>query len=324
MRADDATADGPGAGKARIPRELDAACHLNVMLPGIGFEAGEGGGASPASGPAPRLDAALAGLASAGYRRVVMPPVDPERFDAAGLGTLCGEHGLAAIPIAGQAPGADVSSGDPAERAAGVAALRRMVDLTVELGGDQLNGVPYGLFERAAHAVPRQALLRSAAAVGEAAEYAYERGVTMTFEVLNRYETPIVNTAEQAMAFADASGSEHLRIHLDTFHMLVEEADIGAAIRTAMPRLYFLELGQSGRGPLSEGALDIAGLVRSALDDGYRGRWGIEAFSAAVLPEPAQAALAIWREPYRDGIALAREAAALIGEGWERRRSAPR
>lgn len=298
--------DRDGDATGLLPRELDVACHLNVMLPSIGFETGDAH---------PGLEPVFSELASAGYRRVVMPPVDPGRFAAAEFGELCRGYGLTAIPIAGQAPGADVSSDDAGERSAGLAMLRRMVDLTVELGGDQLNGVPYGLFERASSTIPQERVRRSAAAVGEAAEYAESRGVTMTFEVLNRYETSMVNTAEQAMEFAEASGSPHLAIHLDTFHMLVEEPDIAAAIRAALPRLKFLELGQSGRGPLGRGAIDVAGIVSTALSDGYAERWGVEAFSGAVLPEPARGALAIWREPFENGTALAREAARLIARG---------
>ena len=56
--------------------------------------------------------------------------------------------------MGGQAPGADVSSADPGEQEQGAAALRRMVDATVALGGDQMNGVSYGLFGRAETAPP--------------------------------------------------------------------------------------------------------------------------------------------------------------------------
>ena len=285
----------------RLPAGLDVACHLNVVL------------ADPASD---LLPAALDGLAERGFRRVVLPPVDPARFDAAGVRRACEARGLTAIPIAGQSPDADVSSADPDVRAAGVAALDRMVDVALELGSDQLNGVPYGLFGRPAGAVPRDAWERSAAAIGAVAERAHERGVTVVFEVLNRYETALVNTAEQAMAYAEATGSPHVRVHLDTFHMAVEEEDVSAAVRLALPRLAFLELGQSGRGALSRGAVDVADVVRRALDDGYEGRWGVEAFSAAILPEPARAALAIWREPYRDGLHLADDAARVVRAGW--------
>lgn len=285
----------------RLPAALDVACHLNVVL------------ADPSSDV---LTAALDGIAARGFRRIVLPPVDPATFDAAGFRRLCEARGLSAIPIAGQSPDADVASADPAVRAAGVAALDDMVALAALLGSDQLNGVPYGLFGRSPTEVPRDAWERSAAALGEVAERAHERGVTVVFEVLNRYETAMINTAEQAMAYAEASGSPHLRIHLDTFHMAVEEEDASAAIRAALPRLAFLELGQSGRGRLSRGAIDVTEIVRRALDDGYEGRWGVEAFSAAILPPPARDALAIWRAPYVDGLHLADDAARLIRAGW--------
>lgn len=283
---------------------LDVACHINALLPD----------AAPGD-----LPGALRALAEAGYSRIVLPPLDPAGTDAVALARVLAEHGIAPITIAGgQESGADVSSEDPDERAAGAAALRGFVDLTAALGGDQMNGVPYGPFGPPAGPTSRAAVERSAREVGAVADYAHDRGITMTFEVLNRYETSLVNTAAQAVAYVAMSGSEHLRIHLDTFHMAVEEADISEAIRTAMPLLGYLELGQSGRGPLSTGAVDIPEVVRAALDDGYEGRWGVEAFSRSVLSTPAADMLAIWRAPYDDGAELAADAMRVIRRGWSR------
>ncbi|BDZ47543.1 sugar phosphate isomerase/epimerase family protein [Naasia aerilata] len=217
--------------------------------------------------------------------------------------------------MCGQSPDADVSSPDSGVRAAGVAALRRTLDFTVAVGSDQLNGVPYGLFGHPSSPTSREAFQRSAAEVGRVADEAHERGVTMTFEVLNRYETSLVNTAAQALDYVAASGSDHLRIHLDTFHMAIEEADMAAAIRLALPRLGYLELGQSGRGPLATGVVDIPAVVRGALRDGYTGRFGLEAFSRPILPEFVGDMLAIWRETYEDGARLAADAMSTIQEG---------
>ncbi|SKA96371.1 D-tagatose 3-epimerase [Agreia bicolorata] len=281
---------------------LDVACHLNVLLPD----------ASPGD-----LPQALAAVAAAGYKRVVLPPVDPASVDAAGLRRLFADAGVAPITIAGgQSAGADVSSADAGERAAGAAILRSVLDLTVALGGDQMNGVPYGAFGPPGGPTDRAAVERAAHEVGAIADHAHERGVTMTFEVLNRYETSLVNTAAQAMEFIELSGSPHLWIHLDTFHMAIEEPDMVAAIRLALPRLGYLELGQSGRGKLSTGAVDIPAVVRSALDAGYEGRWGVEAFSRSVLSQSAADMLAIWRAPYNDGIHLAADAMRVIERGW--------
>ena len=281
---------------------LDVACHINVVLPD----------ASPAD-----LPAALESLAAAGYSRVVLPPLDPATTDASAVARIFADHDLAPITIAGgQSAGADVSSADADERAAGAALLRSIVDLTAALGGDQMNGVPYGAFGHPHGPTSRAAVERSAREVGAVADYAHERGIMMTFEVLNRYETSFVNTAAQAIAYVGLSDSEHLRIHLDTFHMAVEEADIGEAIRVALPALGYLELGQSGRGPLSTGVVDIPEVVRAALDDGYEGRWGVEAFSRSVLSTPAADMLAIWRGPYDDGAELATDAMRVIQRGW--------
>jgi D-psicose/D-tagatose/L-ribulose 3-epimerase len=281
---------------------LDVACHLNVLLPD----------AAPGD-----LPAALRPLAEAGYSRIVLPPLDPATTDAGHLARVLADHGISPITIAGgQAAGADVGAEDADERAAGAALLRSVVDLTEALGGDQMNGVPYGPFGAPGGPTSRAAVERSASEVGAVADYAHERGITMTFEVLNRYETSLVNTAAQAVAYVRLSGSEHLRVHLDTFHMAVEEDDISEAIRLAMPVLGFLELGQSGRGRLSAGAVDIAEVVRAALDDGYGGRWGVEAFSRSVLSPPVADMLAIWRAPYDDGAELAADAMRVIQRGW--------
>ncbi|WP_158550837.1 sugar phosphate isomerase/epimerase [Geodermatophilus sp. TF02-6] len=279
---------------------VDVACHVNVLVPDLAE---------------PGLTRALGALADLGYSHVVLPPIDPEADPLARWAARFRDSGLSPITIAGQAPGADVSSADPHEQERGAAALRRVVDATVALGGDQMNGVSYGLFGRAATTSTREAFERSAAHLGAVADHAHDRGVTMTFEVLNRYETALVNTAQQALDFVAASGSDHLRVHLDTFHMAVEEADMLGAIRSAVPVLGYLELGQSGRGPLASGSVDAEAVVREAIRAGYRGRIGVEAFSRSVLSEVASDLLAIWREPYTDGRALAAEAIDVVRRG---------
>lgn len=210
-----------------------------------------------------------------------------------------------------------MGSEDADVRAAGLASMKATVDLTVALGGTQMNGVPYGVFGKPEAPAPSGYFARAAREVGKAADYAHERGVTMTFEVLNRYETSLINTAVQAMDFAELSESENLKIHLDTFHMSIEESDMFAAITHALPRLGYLELGQSGRGKLSTGVVDPVAVVAHALTSGYAGPIGVEAFSRTILPSFVSDALAIWREPYTSGLSLAAEAADLIQQGLE-------
>jgi D-psicose/D-tagatose/L-ribulose 3-epimerase len=268
-------------------------------------------------GPTPQeLPGMLDALAELGYTYVVLPPLDPTATDAAWIRGLCAERSLLPITMCGgMAPESQVGSPDADERAAGAAGLRALVDFAVALGSPQLNGVPYGVFGHPMAPTPPDYFARAAREVGAVADYAHEHGVTMTFEVLNRYETSVVNTAAQAMDFVAQSGSDHLMIHLDTFHMAIEEADMFAAIDLALPRLGYLELGQSGRGMLSTGVVDNAAVVRHVVAAGYSGPIGVEAFSRSILPSFVSDALAIWREPYTDGRALATEAAQIMRRG---------
>lgn len=281
--------------------EIDVACQLSIIGPSLEEST---------------LAAVLPRLAAAGYRRVVLPRFDPDAVDLGRIARQLADHDIVPIGMAGLAPGHDVGSADPAERARGLDALRTTLAVTEKLGGDQLNGVPYGPFGPTDEAPDEATMQRAATAVGAIADEAHERGIAMTFEVLNRYETARINTAAQALAFVEASGSDHLGIHLDTYHMTIEEPGVIEAITAALPRLGYLELGQSGRGLLSVGAIDIEGIVASALDAGYEGRWGIEAFSRATLPAVAANRLAIWRRPYDDGVALAEDAARVIRTAW--------
>jgi D-psicose/D-tagatose/L-ribulose 3-epimerase len=283
------------------PTTPDVACHLNVVMPDL---------------EDPGLPAALDALAALGYARIVMPPLDPHATDARKVRRLLSDRGLGVVTIAGQRPDADVSSEDPGVRRAGAESLQRLVEFTADLGGDQMNGVPYGLFGRPRGRTSEETFRRAASAVGAVADYAHAHGVRMTFEVLNRYETSVVNTAEQAREFVAASGSDHLQIHLDTFHMAVEEEDLEGAIRHALPKLGYLEVGQSGRGDVSSGAVDLPRVLASAFRDGYGGRVGVEAFSRSVLRPEAGDMLAIWRSPYADGMAIAAAAKRLVDEAW--------
>ncbi|MEV4686448.1 sugar phosphate isomerase/epimerase family protein [Microbacterium sp. LWH3-1.2] len=279
---------------------LDLAFHVSIAV----------ADATPAA-----LAPLLGELRALEYRRAVLPPLDPSQTDALALRRVFEEADLVPVAMTGQGPGADVSSEDDAERRAGAAALRQAVDFATVLGADQLNGVPYGRFGPPGGPTSRSAIARAASEVGAVADYAAAAGVAMTFEVLNRYETSAINTAEQAVEFVELSGSDNLGIHLDTFHMAIEEADMPAAIRAALPRLRYLELGQSGRGALSTGALDIAAIVGQALDDGYTGRWGVEAFSRPLLGGAADI-LAIWRAPFDDALELAEDAVRVVRKGW--------
>ncbi|QCU76990.1 sugar phosphate isomerase/epimerase [Citricoccus sp. SGAir0253] len=251
-------------------------------------------------------------LRDAGYRRVVLGPLDPSSRGVADLARRIGDAGLAPIAMAVQSPEANVASPEPHVRRRGHDRLRRFVDLAGRLGADQLNGVPYGVHGDVSARPDERTLANTAQLVGDVADEAAAAGIMMTFEVVNRYETSVVNTAAEAVRFVELSGSRNLRIHLDTFHMAVEEADLVGAVAHALPYLGYLEFGQSSRGLLSTGSLDLPRVLAEVRALGYTGRYGVEGFSRPLMQEPVADALRIWATTFATGEEFVHDAAVLF------------
>ena len=265
-----------------------------------------------------RADGVLERIARIGYRRVVVVLRDPHAFDPDGVREAIERRGLRAIANANQTATEDVSSDDREVRERGAARLRRAIGLSVALGADQLTGVLYGVLGKAAGPVPERVLDRTAKLLGELAEEASEQGVRMLCEVVNRYETAMLTTARAALDFVDRSGSDRLGVHLDLFHMNIEEDDLVAAVRESQPRLGYLEIEQNHRGELRRGHLPLAALLTDIVRDGYRGRFGLEAFTVSALAPDHATGLAVWRDVLDDRTTVAEDAYALLREATAR------
>ncbi|MCU1569965.1 MAG: sugar phosphate isomerase/epimerase [Naasia sp.] len=246
-------------------------------------------------------------LARIGYRRVMVVLRDPSVFEGDGIRELVEGAGLGVVTNTNQVAGQDISSDDADARERGVARLRRAIALSAELGSDQLTGILYGpLGSRGP--VAGQTFDRTAKILGDLAEEAAAIGVRLLCEVVNRYETAMMNTAADGMDFVQRSGSERLGLHLDLFHMNIEEDDIVAAISDALPRLGYLEMEQNHRGELHRGHIPVVAILEGAIGAGYQGRFGLEAFTASAI-EPAHAAgLSIWRDVLETDTRIAEDA----------------
>jgi len=81
--------------------------------------------------------------------------------------------------------------------------------------------------------------------------------VTINLEIVNRFESNLLNTAAQGLAFIRDAGSDNIYLHLDTFHMNIEEADPAQAILLTGDRLGYFHVGESHRGYLGSGTIDF-------------------------------------------------------------------
>ena len=144
----------------------------------------------------------------------------------------------------------DISSEDQSVVANGEAILDRAVALVRDLGGTKLAGILSSAHGKQEHASSRRAWDKSVSTLSKVADRAKHAGVTLNLEIVNRFESNMLNTAAQGLAYIKDTGASNVFLHLDTFHMNIEEADVGLAIRHAADKIGYVHIGESHRGYL--------------------------------------------------------------------------
>jgi D-psicose/D-tagatose/L-ribulose 3-epimerase len=135
-------------------------------------------------------------------------------------------------------------------------------------------------------------------------KYAEKKGKRVCLEPLNRFETDFINTCDQALKMGKAVRSPALKVHLDTFHMNIEEKDQAAAIRKAGKSLGHFHACGSDRGTPGNDHIDWKPIAKALKAIGYKNDVVIESFTTDV--KVIARAAAIWRrmEPTRNEIAV--------------------
>ena len=132
-----------------------------------------------------------------------------------------------------------------------------------------------------------QALGWLAEAVEQLAPRAAARGVPLLIEPLNRYESNVLNTVEQALAFLGGLQTRNVRLLCDLFHMNIEEASIEEALRRAGSNLGHIHFAYSNRRAIGMGHTEVRGLAAVLAGIRYAGY-----LSAEVFPLPTSEAAA--------------------------------
>lgn len=249
-------------------------------------------------------------VADLGFDGVEVSLLGMSNEKAAALGKAVKDHGLEVTCSDGLAPDKDITSDDPAVRAAGVDYLKWAIETTARIGSRGLAGVvfaPWGVFDPLNK--PARAA-RSAKALGALDGVLAQNDVRLGIEALNRFETDLVNTADEACAIARASGSDHVGALLDTFHLNMEEKDMRAAIAASADKLYHFHVSDNDRGVPGSGHIPWD-TVRAGLREAQYDGW-IVAEMFVIAGNPASADLNIWRNIEPDATDAARRALAFM------------
>lgn len=243
-----------------------------------------------------------------GYDFIEIPPIAPGSDLARATRQALEAAGLGATVSLGLSAEQDLTSDDPRCREAGEVFLAGLIDLCGEVGASAINGINYSAFQKYAAPCTPAGRAASIEAMARLGEKAGKVDVTIGLEVVNRYETNVLNTAAQAVAFARETGSAAIRVHLDSYHMNIEEPDVEGAIVATGELLEFFHVGESHRGYLGTGNVDFVSIFRGLAKAGYRGPISFESFSSAMIGQPLLGILAIWRDTWEDGEDLAAHA----------------
>jgi len=194
-------------------------------------------------------------------------------------------------------PDRDISHEDPAIREIGVQYIIDCIKIAHDMGSPVFGGPVYSSVGKT-RPIPgeqkkkeRDWCIDNLRRVGGIAG---DHGIIIGLEPLNRFETDMVNTVDQALSIVHETGNQNIKIQLDTFHNNIEEKSIPDAIRkVGKDLLCHIQGNESDRGTPGTGNVDWVGIKKALNEIGYEGAMVIETFGE-VSEEIARAA-SIWR-----------------------------
>lgn len=251
---------------------------------------------------------AVANTAKAGFDLIEIPALDPASIDAAFTRKQLEQAGIGATCSLGLDADTDISSNDREKEKRGQARLEEAVAVARDLGATHVCGILESAFQKYAVPTTAEGVERSVEVLQRVAEAAARSNITLGLEVVNRYESNVLNTASQGVEMCRRIGAPNVKVHLDVYHMNIEESDIGQAILETGGHLGYFHTGDSHRGYMGSGSIDLAGVFRALVKSGYAGPITFESFSSRIVGQPLEGILGIWRNLWEDSHDLAAHA----------------
>ncbi|MBO0951428.1 sugar phosphate isomerase/epimerase [Fibrella sp. HMF5405] len=249
-------------------------------------------------------------VADMGYDIIEVAVEDKDLIDWPRLKKLANEMGLNVTISGAFGPNRDISSDDAAIRKNGFTYIVDCLRIAEEMGSPIFTGPVYSAVGKTRLVSDERKLQERTwciESLREVGDIAKSCGVVVGVEPLNRFETDMINTADQALSLVNEIGHSSIKISLDTFHNNIEEKNIPATIRKiGRELLCHVQGNESDRGTPGTGNVDWSGINEALTEIGYEGAVVIETFGAPS--EELAKAASIWRP-------LANSADELASEG---------
>lgn len=225
-----------------------------------------------------------------GYKAVELHIRNPKAIDIPEIIEAVGENNLTVSTIGtGQAYVDEriyFTSIDEKVRKAAVQRIKDQIDFAAPIRAKVIIGTIKGLLPEDKNE-QEISLERAINCLRECADYAQKKDVRLVLEAINRYESNYLNNAEQTVEFIVKVNSPIIGLHLDTFHMNIEEKSIVDTIKKYSSYLAHLHFADSNRWVPGFGHINFAEILDALKEVNYDGYIGIEALP---LPDSDSAA----------------------------------
>lgn len=159
---------------------------------------------------------------------------------------------------------------------AAIVGLKKYVDMAALLEADLVIGWVKGNIPPGG---PRRKYLdRLAGNLRIIADYGQQKNVRLNLEVINHYEVNVFTTCREIVTFLDTYAIDNCFIHLDTYHMNIEENDPYDAIRLAGKRLGYFHVADNSRQYPGSGQLNFQKTLNALEEAGYDGTISVECY----------------------------------------------
>lgn len=244
-----------------------------------------------------------------GFDIIEIPIEKKELIDWVRLKDIVKETGLKVTISGAFGADRDISSDDPAIRKQGFNYIVDCIKIAEDMGSPIFGGPVYSAVGKTRFVTEEQKKKERAWCVEnlkQIGKIAEDHGVVVGVEPLNRFESDMINTANQALSLVKEVAHLNIKVQLDTFHCNIEEKNIPDTIRKiGKDLLCHIQGNESDRGTPGTGNLDWIGIKEALSEIEYDGAVVIETFGA--VSEEIAKATCIWRPLANSSDELARE-----------------
>ena len=231
-----------------------------------------------------------------GYDVVEIPVEYPDLIDGLVVKQALNEHGLQAVVCGAFGPTRDLTNEDPNVHKHCFDYISKCFSLCHTWDTDFFAGPMYSAVGKARMAPPEQRKAewdRAVANLHRVCELAEDMGLMIALEPLNRFETDLINTADDVMRLIADINHPAARVMLDGFHMSIEEKDFETAITKTGDKLIHVQVSENHRGIPGTGLTPWQSLKNGLNKIAYKGTVSIESFTPDV--KELAGAVCIWK-----------------------------